>query len=334
MNCQARPLRIWLGIGLFAWLLIGCSPASSVSPSRPALDDVPVAWLTRPPTPPVTPGASPTVSMLIETAASATAVANTPPATPTTSPHCNQLGKIETGAITSAIAGTLSYRLYLPPCYDQDGRTYPTLIMLGGNIHDESVWDELGLDETADTLIQAGDIPPLIIVMPAGGWTASNTSGGPGSYETVILEELRPFLLDTTCASADAAHWAIGGLSRGGYWALEIAFRFPELFASVGGHSAALLDQYAGPGVNPQSTAFSRDLGNLRIYLDIGDEDYVRVNTIRLHEEMTAAGIDHTWVLQNGRHEAAYWQSHTEDYLRWYTAAWPQERAQYIPCLP
>lgn len=228
----------------------------------------------------------------------------------------------------------MAYRVYLPPCYGEDGRSYPTLTLLGGNIHDDAIWDDLGIDETADTLILAGDIPPLIIIMPDGGWIANNTSGGPGSYEPVIHSDLHNHITATTCAWDDPAGRAIGGLSRGGYWALEIAFRFPQDFVSVGGHSAALLDQFAGPAINPQTTALTTNLGDLRIYLDIGDADYVRANTIRLHDDMTAAGIDHTWVLQNGRHEDAYWSAHTADYLRWYTAPWSTDRSSYPPCTP
>lgn len=239
---------------------------------------------------------------------------------------------VQTGTYQSPIAGISAYRIYLPPCYGLDNRLYPTLYILPGNIHTDSIWDELGLDETAEAAILAQMIPPLLIVMPDGGWIANNTSGGPASYEGVILNDLIPFIEQTYCAWPEPAGRAIGGLSRGGYWALEIAFRHPEQFVSVGGHSAALLDIAAGPDINPQVTGLTQDLGDLRIYLDIGTEDYVIGNIRRLHEEMETAGITHTWVLQEGRHEETYWAAHTGDYLAWYTAPWPIERAAYPYC--
>ncbi|MBX3058784.1 MAG: hypothetical protein KF770_20155, partial [Anaerolineae bacterium] len=128
---------------------------------------------------------------------------------------------------------------------------------------------------------------------------------------------------------AEPAGRAIGGLSRGGYWSLEIAFRHPEMFVSVGGHSAALIDSYAGPDINPQYTGLSNDLGDLRIYLDIGDRDYLRPNTEQLHQDMTAQGIPHTWVLNEGAHEDSYWPQHLTDYLLWYAEPWPRERMDY-----
>jgi enterochelin esterase-like enzyme len=190
----------------------------------------------------------------------------------------------------------------------------------------------LGLDETADAAILAGQIPPLIIAMPDGGYIANNSSGGPNSFEGVILDNFIPYIEQTYCAWPEPAGRAIGGLSRGGYWALEIAFRFPEQFLSVGGHSVALLDTAAGPDLNPQFTGMTNDLGSLRIYLDIGKNDYLIPNIQRLHEEMLAAGRPHVWLLNPGSHEDAYWAAHTNDYLLWYTDPWPLARTTYPVC--
>jgi enterochelin esterase-like enzyme len=258
-----------------------------------------------------------------------------PTATFTPEPtRCAAVGTMERGVLPSLYAGNLAYRLYLPPCYGVDGRSYPTLYMLPGNTHTDSIWDELGLDEAAEAGILDGSLPPLIIVMADGGWIANNTSGGPGSYETVILAELMPFIESSYCAWAVAEGRAIGGLSRGGYWALEIAFRHPEQFASVGGHSAALLDIAAGPNLNPQHTGLNQELGDLRIYLDIGAQDYLIANIRRLHEDMETAAIPHTWVLNEGQHENAYWSAHVADYLAWYTLPWSLAREAYPPCPP
>lgn len=258
-----------------------------------------------------------------------------PPAAPSPgATPCAAPGRIETGSFPSVTAGSTKYRIYLPPCYGVDGRTYPTLYLLGGNIHTDAIWDELGVAEVAEAGILAEQWPPLLIVLPDGGWVANYSSGGPGSFESVIMNDLLPYIEQTYCAWAEPAGRAIGGLSRGGYWALEIAFRFPQEFASVGGHSAALLDAYAWPAVNPQYTGLSQNLGDLRIYFDIGAEDYVINNIRQLHLEMETAvpPIPHTWVLNEGRHEEAYWQTHIPDYLAWYTIPWLFDRSQYPAC--
>ncbi|MBK8985644.1 MAG: hypothetical protein IPM39_06120 [Chloroflexi bacterium] len=281
-----------------------------------------------PPTPPVLP--SPTTTAV----PTLTAVPTIPtiPTAPTATP-CAQPGRIETGFFPSAIAGEMSYRIYLPPCYGENGRTYPVLYMLPGNTYTDAIWDQVGLDEAAEAGIQAGLYPPILIVMPYSGEVAQFTSGGPGSYETVILDELTAYAEATYCASPDPQFRALGGLSRGGYWALEIAFRHPQAFISVGGHSAALLDEYAKPDINPQFTALSNDLGDLRIYLDIGDNDWVRANTLQLHADMAAAGIAHDWFLNEGVHEEAYWSAHLDEYLAWYTEPWQQTTHDLPPCI-
>ncbi len=204
--------------------------------------------------------------------------------------------------------------------------------MLAGNTYTDAIWDQFGLDEAAETGIQNGTLPPIVIVMPYSGERARYTSGGPNSYETVILEDLTRHIESNYCVSAEPQYRALGGLSRGGYWALEIAFRHPEAFLSVGGHSAALLDEFAKPDVNPQYTALSQNLGDLRIYLDIGAQDWVRANTLQLHADMEAAGIPHTWVLNQGAHEEPYWENHIPEYLLWYTEPWSSNRADYPLC--
>ncbi|MGD8586569.1 MAG: alpha/beta hydrolase-fold protein [Chloroflexota bacterium] len=255
----------------------------------------------------------------------------TPTASPT--PGCQESGQVLPGRFASTIAPPdLAYRIYLPPCYGRDGRVYPVLYMLPGNVHDDSIWDQLGLDEAAEAGIQDGRLPPLLIVMPDGGTIANQTSGGGYSYESVIVDELRPFIESNYCAWPEPAGRAIGGLSRGGYWSLEIAFRHPALFASVGGHSAALVDTYAGPALDPKYTALSADLTALRIYLDAGQSDWYLSPLNILHENLLAAGKEHAWIMQEGSHDNAYWAAHVADYLTWYAAPWPLERGQLPPC--
>jgi enterochelin esterase-like enzyme len=239
---------------------------------------------------------------------------------------------LESAIGRNAGAATIAYRIYLPPCYGADGRVYPTLYMLPGNIHTDSIWDELGLDETAEGMINSQTLLPLLIVMVDGGPLALNTSGGPASYEGMVIAELIPHIESRYCAWREPAGRAIGGLSRGGYWALEIAFRHAGQFASVGGHSAALVDTFAGPDLNPQQTGLTNDLGNLRIYFDIGSADPYLPQMRRLHEEMEAAGRPHTWQLNDGGHEEAYWAAHTADYLTWYSAGWPRSREKLPGC--
>ena len=255
-----------------------------------------------------------------------------PNATPTR-PPCAEPGRIEHGQLESAVAGEpMRYRVYLPPCYGEDGHTYPALYMFGGNIHDDAIWDNLGLDETAEAAITAGDIPPLLIVMPDNGWLANTTTSGPKSYEGFVLNELIPHIEATHCAWPAGAGRAVGGISRGGYWSLMMAFRRPDLFGNAGAHSPALIDSHAGPAEDPVITGATNDLENMRIWIDIGERDPYLADARPLHEALSAAGVAHQWIINPGTHEEAYWRENLYRYLKWYSDGWRIDRFELPAC--
>jgi enterochelin esterase-like enzyme len=267
-----------------------------------------------PPTPSVTPIVAPAET--------------TPPPTP-----CAEPGGIEIGGFDSVVAGeSMRYRIYLPPCYGLDGHVYPALYMFGGNIHDDAIWDRLGLDEAAEAAIAAGEIPPLLIVMPDNGWLANTTTSGPNSYEGFVIAELIPHIEANYCAWSAADGRAVGGISRGGYWSLMMAFRRPDLFGSVGAHSPALIDSHAGPAEDPVITGATSDLGALRIWVDIGERDPYLVEAQPLHEALVSAAVTHEWHVNEGTHDETYWRANLGNYLRWYSDGWRIDRAELPDC--
>lgn len=323
------------------WIILvatGCATGTdtptTIAPAvpTPVIAD-PTPTLALPPTAAIQPGTAtaevaPTATPS-ESADVATVLVDSPP-TPVVTPTiplsptpCAEPGRIEHGSLDSAVAGEpMRYRVYLPPCYGQDGRVYPTLYMVGGNVHDDGIWDALGLDEAAEAAIARGDIPPLIIVMPDNGWLANATTSGPRSYEGFVLDELIPHIEATYDAWPEANGRAVGGLSRGGYWSLMMAFRRPDLFRSVGAHSVALIDSHAGPAEDPVVTGATNDLGDLRILIDIGERDPYLIQARPLHDALTAAGVAHEWQVNEGTHEEAYWRANLDAYLAWYSNGW------------
>jgi enterochelin esterase-like enzyme len=328
--------RVWLLlVGLLAGWLVGCEAAST-----------PVAMVLPTSAPTVVPLVvnAPTVSLVPPLATPTSWPTATIPPTltptplPTATPRPCAPSQLIPGSYNSwRTNGQEShYLLYQPPCYGDDGRQYPTLYLFPGNTQDETAWINYGLIAAADELIATGEIPPMLIVLAdnGGGSLANYSSGGSSSYEGLVLEDLIPHIEATTCAWADPAGRAIGGISRGGYWALMIAFRHPEQFVSVGGHSAALLDTHAGPDMNPQYTGLNNPLGDLRIYLDSGDRDFIAANARLLQADMAARGIAHTYVLNAGTHEDSYWPQHVHEYLRWYAEPWlGVMRGEYPACV-
>lgn len=284
-------------------------------------------------TPPSTVNAIPTLTPTLHPT---TLLLPTATATP---PTCTETqGVIVHDALMSQITGrAFRYRIYLPPCYAQSGRRYPYLIMLhglvpGSDIMNDSQWDQLGLDEAADQGYAQGALPPLVIVMPNGNDADYAYDAGP--LPEVIVEELIPAAESRYCLWGDAAHRAIGGLSRGGYWAYWIAFSHPDLFARVGGHSPFFYAAASPAEKNPDNLVDSAPgLEQLTMYLDHGQQDYVGASVRDFASRLERRGITPQYVVNPvGSHSEEYWAAHVADYLLFYAADWPRHVEDFPLC--
>ena len=246
-----------------------------------------------------------------------------PSATPTPTPLAcwQQGGRYEEGSLRSDLLPLpMEYRVYLPPCYDQQGdRRYPVLYLIHGQNYNHDQWDRLGVDEAADRLIAAGEIPPLLIVLPHDRSWAMPTED---RFGQVLVEGLVPTIDSNYRTLPERPYRAVGGLSRGAGWAVNLGLSRWELFGAIGGHSLPVFWT---------DTAYIRQwLKDIppdelpRIYLDIGENDRPQIlNSASWFENLlTEERIPHEWHLFPGYHEEAYWQSHLEQYLRWYTQGW------------
>ncbi|MFQ5616885.1 MAG: hypothetical protein ACE5GO_10575, partial [Anaerolineales bacterium] len=83
-------------------------------------------------------------------------------------PCWSQGGKIETHLLYTDISPLpWEFRVYTPPCYEPlTNQFYPLLILIHGSTFTDDQWDRLGVDETADALIAAGEVSPFLILMP------------------------------------------------------------------------------------------------------------------------------------------------------------------------
>ena len=238
-------------------------------------------------------------------------------------------GQVMDGYFKSNIIGRRQhYFIYLPPCYDVNTDVrYPVAYLLHGIPMDERHWLDEGLVASADKLFGSGELPSFIMVMPHGDYSLyTDTSGGSKSFEGVLVNELIPAIDGRFRTLADAEHRAIGGISRGGVWALEIAFMHPELFDAVGGHSPALSVNRATAEYDPMVLAKTAAIDKLRIFLDAGDRDWTRAEAQDLSKILAERYIPHTFTVGKGDHDYPYWATQVEAYLRFYGAPWKAEQ--------
>ena len=147
------------------------------------------------------------------------------------------------------LANQRDVQVYLPPGYARSRRRYPVLYLHDGqNVFDAATsfaGVEWNVDETAQRLIVARAIAPLIVVAvdnagadriheytpTRGRYEAFGAHGRSralaGRYGRFLFQELKPFIDMHYRTRPDAADTGLGGSSLGGLVTLSLALRFP-----------------------------------------------------------------------------------------------------------
>src|SRR3954468_19147390 len=133
----------------------------------------------------------------------------------------------------------------------------------------------------------------------------------------------------------DSNRVAIGGISMGGFGALDLARLHPGRFCAAGGHSPAIwlragdtapgafdgARDFARHDVYAYARARAHPYGRMPVWIDHGDRDPFApfdaplVGALRAHH---ARVTSHVW---RGEHDGDYWRSHIARYLLFYASA-------------
>lgn len=177
--------------------------------------------------------------------------------------------------------------VYLPPRYEADNKKHYSVFYMhdGQNLFDGATsfipGQEWRVDETAEALIRAGKIEPLIIV---GIYNAGNErvneytpaqdlkykAGGKADlYGRFMVEELKPFIDKLYRTKKGASHTGIGGSSLGGLISLYLGLRYPNVFGRIAVVSPSVwwADNQIVHYVEAQPKR------NVRIWIDIGTKE-------------------------------------------------------------
>jgi enterochelin esterase-like enzyme len=145
-----------------------------------------------------------------------------------------------------------SLRVWLPPGYDtpENSRRYPVFYLNDGqNLFDQATsftGVEWQVDETADRLIRAGEIPPTIFVGIDNSGTERLKEYIPYRslnpmllrpqgirYPRFLLEEVLPYIAQHYRVAKEPENTSLGGSSLGGLIALYTAIARPGVFGSI-----------------------------------------------------------------------------------------------------
>jgi enterochelin esterase-like enzyme len=141
--------------------------------------------------------------------------------------------------------------VYLPPCYARHpDRRYPVVYLLHGYQGSAKQWMSDGKDgwdirDVMDRSIASGKVHEMIVVMP----DAKNKLGGSfytnsvvnGNWEEFLAHDLVAYVDGKYRTLARPAGRGIAGHSMGGYGAILLAMKRPDVFGAVYGLSAAVL---------------------------------------------------------------------------------------------
>lgn len=141
--------------------------------------------------------------------------------------------------------------VYLPPGYHESAnRRYPVVWVLapftswGQRFLNQQAWDP-NIVQRMDGLVERGEAEPAILAFPdaftALGGSQYVNSSATGAYEDYVVRELIAFLDGELRTLPTRDHRAVMGYSSGGYGALMLAMRHPDVFGAAGSHSGDIL---------------------------------------------------------------------------------------------
>jgi enterochelin esterase-like enzyme len=227
-------------------------------------------------------------------------------------------------AVDSRLVGRKLEQRAVVPAGADDAHRRPLLLWLHGRaVRPESFFS----DEFFAALDSLGGRAPVVVAVNGGDHSYWHNRRG-GRWGAYVMREVLPASLRRF--PVDPKRVAIGGISMGGFGALDLARLHPHRFCAAGGHSPAIWSSAGetAPGAFDDASDFARhDLvraapsnpwGRLPLWIDRGNSDPFVPGDRALIHGLRSGGARlrvHRWP---GAHTGDYWSAHTAAYLRFY----------------
>jgi enterochelin esterase-like enzyme len=232
-----------------------------------------------------------------------------------------------------------SYLIYLPPSYQKKVNTsYPVLYWLHGGkgSQREGAW----VVDQMNKRILDGEIPEVIIVLVQGLPTVRyvDTKDGTKPVESVIIKDLIPHIDATFRTIKNSNGRAIEGMSMGGFGALRLGFRYPELFGTVSALAPSIGNFKSEPAEVQENFGFDEDFYNqnspwqivtsnapklkdkIHIRLLVGTEDELLADVTNFHLLLDSLQISHDFEIVRGaehRYDEILSNTKEDSFLFW-----------------
>ena len=231
------------------------------------------------------------------------------------------------------------YSVVLPHDYFITKAAYPVVYLLHGLGDDETSWLEYGrIKQASDKLVKEGEIDPMIFIMPQGFRNYYvNDYAGTFLYQDMFVKELVPLIDSLYRTIPDKLRRALMGYSMGGFGALILPLKYPDifsvavplsisirtdeqyqtengeewdqqwgrLFGGVGKTGSERLTKYYKEN-SPFHIIESEDLHkykHLRLFIDNGDDEFTLCRSNEeLHILMRRLAVRHGFRIRDGGH--------------------------------
>ncbi len=236
-------------------------------------------------------------------------------------------------------------RVYLPPHYtDDENRRYPVLYLLHGDPGDQDDWLINGhIQQTLDSMIVNKQLPPLIVVFPDGQGTTIldgqylDSESQNQFLESYLTTDVIGYIDSTYRTNIDRAYRAIGGISSGGYGAVNSAVHHSELFSVVlsqsgyfeplGSTGQKLLQNnsdliaYNSPPKFIEAHSIDQPL-NVYLQVGQGDTEYYHTQTKQLYDALQEKNIPASIDVVPGGHGWGTWSVSIQNALMYLASKW------------
>lgn len=224
--------------------------------------------------------------MLLAPLAAVAVIAQEPARKPSLTGTIEKIASIE----SKVLGRSRDILVYLPPDYArQYQRRYPVIYLHDGqNVFDGATSfipnQEWRADETAQGMIEAGMIEPVIMVaIPNAGMDRANEylptrfkfgdsmiGGRADDYGKMITDELKPLIDKRFRTKRDPANTALIGSSFGGIVTLHLGLTRPEVFGKLGVVSPSI---WVDGRVMLERIAELKKKPSLKIWTDMGGSE-------------------------------------------------------------
>ncbi|AWV96749.1 alpha/beta hydrolase [Arcticibacterium luteifluviistationis] len=209
----------------------------------------------------------------------------------------------------------------------------PVVILLHGVYGSHWAWSLKGrVHEVLEKGIREGTLPPMMLVMPSDGLFQDGSGylkHHDADYEKWIVDEIPTLIKEQYKEVTKKSHFFLTGLSMGGYGALRLGAKNPNVFSAFSGLSSIInfsefeqfiedFGQLKSSVVSPEnvSEVLLANRQNLKPFrFDCGENDDLYSANVAMHELLKKENIKHEFFTYPGEHSWEYWEKYIKESL-------------------